>query len=67
MGEFSVSSLKPWGPSEVPKDKVVSVRCLGLPLHLWRKDCFENLVNPVEKIIIVDEKTDLRHGWIFPK
>ena len=50
--------LTPWNPQSAPGFRVTWVRCTGLPLHLWRQECFEKMVLPLGDLIAVDTKTE---------
>ena len=47
--------LKPWSESLAVSYKRVWVRCYGLPIHLWSKECFSKVVEDVATLMEVDE------------
>jgi len=49
--------IKPWSASCVAGYKVVWVKCYGLPLPLWSKECFSKIVGEVATLVEVDEAT----------
>ena len=47
-----------WSDEIIPRHKQVWFRCWGLPLSLWNKDTFKNVVaTQATKVIFVDEAT----------
>jgi len=49
--------LKPWNKNIMMGNKVVWMRCRGLPLHLWNMDCFKQVADNVGTLLDVDEAT----------
>lgn len=49
--------FEPWSPLFVPKNRVVWVRCEGVPLNLWTRQCFDILVKSFGELVAVDEST----------
>jgi len=49
--------IEPWSESYVASHKVVWVRCYGLPLPLWNKDCLSKVVGEVMSLVTIDETT----------
>jgi len=54
-GVFEV--LEPWSEKPLQGNKVVWVRCRGLPLHLWTLDCFKQITRIVGTLLQVDVAT----------
>jgi len=52
-----LETIEPWTESYVAGYKIVWVRCHGLPLPLWNKDCFSKVVREVASLVEVDEST----------
>ncbi|ESW33234.1 hypothetical protein PHAVU_001G053800, partial [Phaseolus vulgaris] len=50
-------SVVPWDNSFVVEDKVVWVRCRGIPLKFWNKNCFKQVATLVGALIEVDVAT----------
>ncbi|XP_068504217.1 uncharacterized protein [Phaseolus vulgaris] len=53
--ESILESIEPWSESYVPSHKIVWVRCFGIPLPLWNKDCFSKVVGEEVELVYVDE------------
>jgi len=54
-------SIKPWSISSGPSHKSVWVRCYGLPLPFWNKDCFTKLIGalaPSAMLLDIDNSTE---------
>jgi len=49
--------IKPWSESLVVSYKRVWVRCYGLPLNLWSKECFSKVAEEVATLVEIDEAT----------
>ena len=49
--------LKPWSESLVVSYKRVWIRCYGLPIHLWSKECFLKVIEDMATLMEVDEAT----------
>ena len=49
--------IKPWTESLVVSYKRVWVRCYGLPLQLWNKECFSKITEDVATLVEVDGAT----------
>jgi len=50
-------ALEPWSEKPLCGNRVVWVRCRGLPLHLWTLECFQQATGIVGSLIQVDEAT----------
>ncbi|XP_057415098.1 uncharacterized protein LOC130709976 [Lotus japonicus] len=46
-----------WSPSVAHDHRVTWLRCSGLPLHMWTKECLAHLVSPVGTLMAVDGAT----------
>ena len=66
--ECIFEDIKPWTASCVAGYKIVWVRCYGLPLPLWSKECLLKVVGEVATLVDVDEATlaweNLEYAWI---
>ncbi|XP_068477286.1 uncharacterized protein [Phaseolus vulgaris] len=51
------AEIKPWTEHDVVRYKRVWVRCYGLPLHLWSKECLTKVVGEVATVVGLDEAT----------
>jgi len=51
--------VDPWSDSYVAVHKIVWVRCYGLPISLWNKDCFSKFVGQMASLMAIDEATEL--------
>ena len=52
-------NLEPWTAEHVADCKVIWVRCYGLPLILWNRDCFSKLVGEVATLVAVHDSTTM--------
>jgi len=50
-------TIIPWEEQFVAVDKLVWVRCRGLPLKLWNSDCFKHIVALLGTLVEIDEAT----------
>jgi len=50
-------SIKPWSTAQVVSHKEVWVRCYGLSISLWKKDCFARVVGDETTLISIDNAT----------
>lgn len=50
-------SIEPWSPSSIPNSRICWLRCYGLPLNLWRKECFSFSLQTEYQLLLVDEDT----------
>ena len=50
-------SIEPWSAKYVVDHKIVWVRCFGVPITLWNKDCFSRVVGEVASLVDIDENT----------
>ena len=48
-------NIEPWTAEHVASHKVVWVRCYGLPLTFWNKDCFAKVVGEVATLVSLDD------------
>lgn len=55
--ESVLQKIEPWTEESVAEHRVVWVRCYGLPLPLWTKDCFSKLVGEEASLVSIDETT----------
>jgi len=55
--ESVFQNIDPWSAKHVAGHKVVWVRCYGLPLTFWNKDCFSKVVGEVATLVSIDEST----------
>ena len=60
-------SVVPWDDIFVVEDKIVWIRCKGIPLKFWSKHCFEQVAPLVGSLIEVDVATLELLGLIVPK
>ena len=51
------AEIKPWSMHDVVRYKRVWVRCYGLPLQLWSKECLSKVVGEVAMVVGIDEAT----------
>jgi len=51
------TSIKPWSVSSVADHKIVWVRCYGLPLSFWNKECFAKVLGESTTLVSVDTST----------
>ncbi|XP_057419154.1 uncharacterized protein LOC130713399 [Lotus japonicus] len=49
--------MYPWSPNLTPEQRIIWLRCEGIPLHLWKVKFFQELVNEVGEIVAVDGDT----------
>jgi len=49
--------VEPWSESYVASHKLVWVRCYGLPLSLWNKECLSKVIGEVASLVGIDEAT----------
>ena len=55
------TSIMPWTVSSGSSHRIVWIRCYGLPLPYWNRDCFAKLigiVNPSASLISIDKVTE---------
>ena len=50
--------IEPWSESYVAGHKLVWVRCYGLPITLWTKDCLSKVVGEMAELTTIDEATE---------
>ena len=50
-------NFKPWTPEFAADHKYVWVRCYGLPLSLWNKDCFTKVLGEETSVVSIDQDT----------
>jgi len=51
------TSIKSWSVSCVADHKVAWVRCYGLPLSFWSKDCFIKVLGETNELVAIDAST----------
>jgi len=49
--------VEPWMEAHVVSHKIVWVRCYGLPIPFWNKDCFAKVVGEVATLVSIDKFT----------
>jgi len=55
------ASLKPWTVTSVSSHRIVWVRCYGLPLSVWNRECFSKLIGlaaPSAVLMAIDNLTE---------
>jgi len=52
-------NIEPWTAEHVADRKVVWVKCYGLPLTFWNKDCFSKVVGEVATLVAVHDSTTM--------
>jgi len=55
--EEMIDTIIPWEEQFVAVDKLVWVRCRGLPLKLWNSECFKHITALLGTLVEVDEAT----------
>ena len=55
--ESVFTSFEPWSEKCIASHKVVWVRCYGLPLSLWNKECFSKVVGDKATIVSIGKAT----------
>jgi len=58
--ESMFSSVSPWSFSSRASHRIISVRCYGLPLPMWNKECLAKVMGVLSReaaVIFVDEAT----------
>jgi len=58
--ETNFDLITPWNSTQAMHNKLVWVRCRGLPLNLWSEECFKKIVAPIGSLVSIDEST---HAW----
>lgn len=46
-----------WSRTVAPDFRVTWVRCSGFPIHMWSRDCFDELIKPVGELVGMDSNT----------
>ena len=49
--------IDPWSEDYVAGHKIVWVRCYGLSITFWNKDCFSKVVGEVAELVAIDNST----------
>jgi len=49
--------MQPWSASFTVSHRVVWVRCIGLPITLWNRECFARVVGDIATLIDIDDAT----------
>jgi len=49
--------IQPWTASFTVSHRVVWVRCIGLPISIWNRECFTRVVGEVATLVDIDEAT----------
>ena len=55
--ESVFTSFEPWSEKCIASHKVVWVRCYGLPLSLWNKECFSKVVGDKASLVSIGKAT----------
>ncbi|XP_068475216.1 uncharacterized protein [Phaseolus vulgaris] len=55
--ESVFDSIDPWSENHVAGHKIVWVRCYGVPITLWNKDCFSKVVGEMASLVSIDKAT----------
>jgi len=50
-------NIEPWSVKFEVGHKIAWVRCYGIPVTLWNKDCFSKVVGEVASLVDIDENT----------
>nr|KYP44342.1 hypothetical protein KK1_034167 [Cajanus cajan] len=50
-------SIQRWTPSLVAGNRLIWVRCSGIPIHLWSQDCFAKVTSVFGTLILMDDDT----------
>ncbi|XP_068503604.1 uncharacterized protein [Phaseolus vulgaris] len=64
--ESVFEAVEPWTDAHVARHKIIWVRCYGLPISLWNKDCFSKVVGEVASLVEVDKATEIGRTWSMP-
>ena len=49
--------VEPWSEACVANHRLVWVRCYGLPISLWTKECLTKVVGEAASVVTIDEAT----------
>lgn len=52
-----LESLVPWDPYCVPQRRLAWLRCEGIPVNLWTRDCFESISQHLGALVRIDPLT----------
>jgi len=52
-------ALQPWQPSDVSGNRVVWIRCTGVPLYAWQESFFQSVVSHVGSFVTLDDNTTM--------
>ena len=55
--ESVFDNINPWSENHVAGHKIVWVRCYGIPISLWNKDCFSKVVGEMASLVSIDKST----------
>jgi len=50
-------NIEPWSAKYEVDHKIAWVRCYGVPVTLWNKDCFSKVVGEVASLVDIDENS----------
>lgn len=50
-------AIYPWSPNLTPEQRIIWLRCEGIPLHLWKVQFFQDLIKEVGEVIAVAGET----------
>jgi len=50
-------SIQPWSAAFTVSHRAVWVRCFGLPMSLWNRECFARVVGDIATLIDIDDVT----------
>jgi len=60
-------SIIPWDDSFAVKERLVWIRCRGIPLQLWCNQCFTRVGASVKVLVAIDEATEKRETLEFAR
>jgi len=60
-------SIVPWSAAQVVNHRVVWVRCFGLPISLWNRECFAKVIGESNSLIAIDDTTLLWENLEFAR
>jgi len=55
--ESVFESIEPWSDALVAGHKITWVRCYGLPISMWNRDCFTKVIGEVATLVDIDKAT----------
>jgi len=61
-------SIMPWSAAQIVNHRVVWVRCFGLPISLWNRECFAKVIGEsASSLIAIDDTTLLWENLEFAR